>query len=101
MLKQIIVFLLVSVALNASCLCTSEIDNIFDEIETYIVDDYVDPTTDNIENILIPQIETNQKSIDEQNEVLEKLLKAEKLKALEADKLVFLIEKLYNIEQLQ
>ena len=101
MLKQIIGLLLVSVVLNAACLCTSEIDNIFDEIETYIVDDYVDPTTDNIENILIPQIETNQKSIDEQNEVLEKLLKAEKLKALEADKLVFLIEKLYNIEQLQ
>ncbi|WP_419774371.1 hypothetical protein [Halarcobacter sp.] len=97
-------FLIFIISLNlyaSSCLCTTEIDSIFSDIEEYIVDDYVDPTTDNIDEILIPQIDTNKESIDKQNDVLEKLLKAEKLRAHEAKKLVFLLEKLYNIEQLQ
>ncbi|RXI37033.1 hypothetical protein CRU99_12710 [Malaciobacter mytili] len=98
-MKKFLIFLFsVLTIVNASnCKCTSEIDNIFDEITNYIVDDYVDPTSDNIEDILIPQIKTNKKSIDEQNKVLEKVLKAEKLKSLEAENLVFLLNKYYLV----
>ncbi len=75
--------------------------SIFNNMKKYVIGDYIDPTTNNINNILIPQIKTNQKSIDKQNKVLERLLKAEKMKALETQILVFLLEKLYSIESLQ
>jgi hypothetical protein len=102
MLRYFLILIIITLSLNAAgCLCTSEISKIFKDIQTYVVDDYVDPTSDNIEDTLIPQINTNKQSIDAQNEILEKSLKAEKLKALEAKKLVFLLEKLYNIENLQ
>ncbi len=47
----LIFFLLFSLEANAGCLCSSEIDNIFDQIETHVVDDNVDVTTDNIEDV--------------------------------------------------
>ena len=102
MKKNIIILIISAITLSAAgCLCKPEINGIFNDIEKYVVSDYVNPTSNNIENILIPQINTNQESIDAQNEVLEHLLKAEKLKSLEAKKLTFLLEKLYNIESLQ
>jgi len=100
MIKKL--FLIISIYINANaCLCTEEITQIFNDIKIYVADENVIPTAQNISSVLIPQIKTNKQDIDKQNDVLEKLLKAEKLKALEAKKLVFLLQKLYNIESVE
>lgn len=83
-----------------ACKCSSEITNIFNTIENHIIPTNVQPTENAILNTLIPQIETDKASIDKQNEYLEKLLRAEQLKSLEASKLVFQLEKLLNLDEL-
>ncbi len=86
--------------LSATCLCAGEIQKIYTQVEQYISKTNIIPTVQNIQNELIPQIQVNNQSINTQNEELEKILKSEKLKALETKELIFLLEKLYKIESI-
>jgi len=102
MIKKVVLFFCFSSFLYASgCRCPLEINEIFNNIKIHVVDKNVNPTRSSISSTLIPQIQKNKASIDRQNEVLEKQLKAEKLKALEASKLAFLLEKLIQVQNLK
>jgi hypothetical protein len=96
------VLLVIGISANANtCMCTVEINNIFEQIANHVIDVNVNPTSNNIENILIPQIVENRETIDSENDQLERMLRAEKQKSLEANRLVFLLNKTLQINNLE
>lgn len=103
-MKKIVYVLsfIVSISANAStCMCTAEINNIFEQIANHVISVNVNPTSNNIENILVPQVIENKETIDTENEQLERMLRVEKQKSLEANRLVFLLNKTLQINNLE
>lgn len=104
MIKKIFVIFILLVTLSSStfaCKCPREIANIFTTITNYIVNENVVPATVNATTKLIPQLEENISIINKENKELERLLKLEREKSIEADRLVFLLNKTLELNNLE
>ena len=86
---------LIAIALSHSlvvaCLCQKKIEDAFDGVKDYVIDDLYKPHKEKVED-LTDEVKTNIEKIDTQNEELEKLIKIEKEKALQYENMVFLLK---------
>lgn len=100
-MKYIILCLILSVGLQAGgCVCKSQIENIYEEITEY-VEDNVNESTDLFLKELNPQIQDNVQTLEDQNEVLTSNLNHEKAKLMETKKLIFLLKKSIQLQELK
>jgi len=98
-MKSILVLILLYANLYATCVCESNISNIYEQVTSHIIDNNLEPTTNNINSDLIPKISDNTSFINEQNSELKKLLKAEKKKSVESSRIIFNLEKILKLEE--
>jgi hypothetical protein len=97
-MKKIIFLMIFGItASNAQCYCTTDITMGFMNIRTDI-EEILQNQANKINNDLIPEIRQNISDIREQNEVLEKLIKAEKERAIQLKQINFILEKVNNLE---
>ena len=83
--------LLVSHNLALACLCSTEINEAFNGVKDYVVDDLYKPQKSKVEDITAV-LKENIKKIETQNEELEKLIEVEKKKALQYENMIFLLK---------
>lgn len=83
--------LALSHSLGVACLCNDDIDNAFDGVKDYVIDDLYKPHKEKVED-LTGEVKTNIKKINTQNDELEKLIEVEKKKALQYENMIFLLK---------
>ena len=90
-LTTTLVALALSHSLGVACQCSNDIDNAFDGVKDYVIDDLYKPHKEKVED-LTGEIKTNIKKINTQNDELEKLIEVEKKKALQYENMIFLLK---------
>jgi hypothetical protein len=94
---KIIFIVFFSITTSNACLCLGDITPGFTKIRTDI-GQMLQEQADKINNDLIPEIRQNITDIKQQNEVLKKLIKAEKERAVQLKQINFILEKVNNLE---
>jgi len=90
--KSILVGVTLGYSNLSACVCAADIIQAFTSTRSYIVDQNVNIITANVRTQLIPSINQNKADIDAQNDLLELMIKAEKLKAMQYKKMIFLLQ---------
>jgi coproporphyrinogen III oxidase-like Fe-S oxidoreductase len=80
----------------SGCLCVSEITQTYNGIESK-VEEYIN-SQKNAVNKLVDRIKKNTEDIKQQNEIIEKMIEAEKRKTLQNTEIVFLLKKVIELK---
>jgi hypothetical protein len=79
-----------------ACFCTQAIQDAFDGIAKK-VEDYIGDQKDSVTK-LIDEVKKNTDDIKEQNKIIEKIIDAEKRKAVQNMEIVFLLQKISELK---
>jgi hypothetical protein len=96
-MKKIIFLVAFSITASNACYCAVDITQGFMKTRTDI-EEVLQNQASKITEDLIPEIRQNISDIREQNEVLKKLIKAEKERAIQLKQINFILEKVNNLE---
>ncbi|MDR0467668.1 MAG: hypothetical protein LBG67_02325 [Campylobacteraceae bacterium] len=95
MKKVIILLVALSWTINA-CECQPQIDTILNTVSKHI-QDALNEEIQALNNNLIPAVKNATKNINSQNEVMVKIIEAEKLKAIQNKEIIFNLQKINQL----